>query len=116
MRAQDPFTILEVSLRLGTTAVYLHPGVVTRVTPVHLAQPCCGFPAGTLSGRGSNPHAGKACPGVSDFFRESSDAVLGTITIGSSACSRRGLAVEERPALTGSDLGDNTAWRGCSGS
>ncbi len=70
------FTVSEASLKLGTTTIYRRPGVVTRVTPVHLAQPYCGFPAGTLLGRVQTRTQGKL-PQASATFSESSGAVLG---------------------------------------
>ena len=76
MNAPETFTVSEVSLRLGTTINYRRPGVVTRVTPVHLAQPYCGFPAGILLGRVQTRTQGKF-PQAAATFSESSGAVLG---------------------------------------
>ncbi len=76
MHAQATFTVSEVSLKLGRAAIYRRPGVVTQVTPVQLAQPYCGFPAGTLLGRVQTRTRGKL-PQASATFSESSGAVLG---------------------------------------
>ena len=76
MNAQETFTVSEVSLKLGKAAIYRRPGVVTQVTPVQLAQPYCGFPAGTLLGRVQTRARGKL-PQAAATFSESSGAVLG---------------------------------------
>ena len=76
MKVLDMFTVSEVSLRLGPTAIHRRPGVVTRVTPVLLAQPYRGFAAGTLLGRVQTRTQGKL-PLASATFSESSGAVLG---------------------------------------
>ena len=76
MNAFDMFTVSEVSLRLGPTAIHRRPGVVSQVTPVLLAQPYRGFAAGTLLGRVQTRTQGKL-PLPSATFSESSGAVLG---------------------------------------
>ena len=70
------FTVCEVSLRLGTSAIHRRPGVVCRVTPIVLAQPYRGFAAGTLLGRVQTRTQGKLPPAAATFS-ESSGAVLG---------------------------------------
>ena len=72
MKALDMFTVSEVSLRLGPTAIHRRPGVVTRVTPVLLAQPYRGFAAGTILGRVQTRTQGKL-PLASATFSESRD-------------------------------------------
>jgi hypothetical protein len=76
MKALDMITVSEVSLRLGPTAIHRRPGVVTRVTPVLLAQPYRGFAAGTPLGRVQTRTHGKL-PQTAATFSESSGAVLG---------------------------------------
>jgi hypothetical protein len=76
MNAFDTFTVSEVSLRLGPTAIHRRPGVVSRVTPVLLAQPYRGFAAGTPLGRVQTRTHGKL-PQTAATFSESSGAVLG---------------------------------------
>jgi len=76
MNAFDTFTVSEVNLRLGSTAIHRRPGVVSRVTPVLLAQPYRGFAAGTLLGRVQTRTQGKL-PQASATFSESSGAVHG---------------------------------------
>jgi len=76
MNASPAFSVSEVSLKLGATSMHLRSGVVTRVTPVVLAQPYCGWPAGTLLGRVQTRTRG-TLPQESATFSESSGAVLG---------------------------------------
>ena len=76
MKALDMFPVSDVSLSLGPTSIHRRPGVVTRVTPVLLAQPYRGFPAGTLLGRVQTRAQGKF-PQTAATFSESSGAVLG---------------------------------------
>jgi len=76
MNASPTFSVSEVSLKLGATSLHLRSGVVTRVTPVVLALPYCGWPAGTLLGRVQARTRGKL-PQESATFSESSGAVLG---------------------------------------
>jgi hypothetical protein len=76
MKALNMFSVSDVSLSLGPTSIHGRPGIVSRVTPVFLALPYCGFPAGTLLGRVQTRTHGKL-PQTAATFSESSGAVLG---------------------------------------
>ena len=76
MNASATFTVSEVNLKFGATSFHLCSGVVTRVTPVVLAQPHSGWPTGTLLGRLQTRTRGKL-PQESATFSESRGAVLG---------------------------------------